>query len=106
MEILIFEVLMFRIVFISVFKFTKYKRIVSLDLQINSFYVFSGTVKKMNRNGFIMDPGYVQHPGLVYAPLPGPQENYVVVQAPQRTAPPGPVKTSRPGEKLCEESKA
>ena len=53
----------------------------------------------MNRNGFIMDPGYGQHhPGLVYAPLPGPQENYVVVQAPQivqapqRAAPPGPVR--------------
>ena len=52
----------------------------------------------MNRNGFIMDPGYGHHPGLVYAPLPGPQENYVVVQAPQivqapqRAAPPGPVR--------------
>ena len=47
----------------------------------------------MNRHAFIRDPGYAQHPGLVYAPLPGPPENYVLVQpAPQRTAPPGPVR--------------
>ena len=45
-----------------------------------------------------MDPGYGQHHPVVYAPLPGPQENYVVVQAPQivqapqRAAPPGPVR--------------
>ena len=47
----------------------------------------------MNGHAFIRDPGYAQHPGLVYAPLPGPPENYVLVQtAPQRTAPPGPVR--------------
>ena len=55
----------------------------------------------MNGPAFIRDPGYAQHPGLVYAQLPGPQEhgNYVLVpQVPQRIAPPGPVRPPGQGK--------